>query len=241
MSAVRYHSNRIVRGLRLHANHHHHGKVSGIVFQLPATATQNEVFCSYNWGSHWIVAGVWRWCTRCASDACAVKTIQNACDCCRCLTLMYPLRFGRMRIKTARLIVACGWMTAIVLSLLPLSKGSIFGDAYYGRTGLWHEYDTNITRVAIIQIYTTKAATKPENWYRDPGTLVSVSVSVSMVSIAALYTTLSNSFILDIVTSCVTGVCLPFVVSNQRLPGWEYSVFIFLVLNLISFIVIAVG
>ena len=37
------------------------------------------------------------------------------------------------------------------------------------------------------------------------------------------------------------GVCLPFIVSSQRLPGWEYSVFVFLVLNLISFLIIFIG
>ena len=52
-------------------------------------------------------------------------------------------------------------------------------------------------------------------------------------------------FIVDVTTILldvtVAGVCLPFIVSNQRLPGWEYSVFIFLVLNLISFIIIFIG
>ncbi|KAK2157989.1 hypothetical protein LSH36_179g02007 [Paralvinella palmiformis] len=38
-----------------------------------------------------------------------------------------------------------------------------------------------------------------------------------------------------------TGVCLPFQVTNEKLPGWEYSVFIFLVLNLTSFILIFIS
>ena len=38
-----------------------------------------------------------------------------------------------------------------------------------------------VSRAARIFSYLmTKAATKPENWYRDPGTLVPVSVSVSI-------------------------------------------------------------
>ena len=48
-------------------------------------------------------------------------------------------------------------------------------------------------------------------------------------------------FVTSRVLLLVSGVCLPFIVSSQRLPGWEYSVFIFLVLNLISFIVIFIG
>ena len=53
----------------------------------------------------------------------------------RCLALIYPLRFGRMRLKTARAIVAVGWSVCLFLSLLPLSKANMFGDAFYGRTG----------------------------------------------------------------------------------------------------------
>ena len=41
-----------------------------------------------------------------------------------------------MRIKKARCIAAAGWLTCLFLSLLPLSKTSAFGDAYFGRTGL---------------------------------------------------------------------------------------------------------
>ena len=37
------------------------------------------------------------------------------------------------------------------------------------------------------------------------------------------------------------GVCLPFQVSNEKLPGWEYSVFIFLVVNFIAFLAIFIG
>ena len=39
----------------------------------------------------------------------------------------------------------------------------------------------------------------------------------------------------------VSGVCLPFQMNNEQQPGWEYSVLIFLVVNLISFIFIVVA
>ena len=49
--------------------------------------------------------------------------------------MLYPLRFGRMRMRTARIVAGCGWVVALMLSLLPLSKTSAFGDSFYGRTG----------------------------------------------------------------------------------------------------------
>ena len=38
-----------------------------------------------------------------------------------------------------------------------------------------------------------------------------------------------------------TGVCLPFTLRNTKSPGWEYSMFIFIILNGIAFIVIGGG
>ncbi|KAI0227369.1 hypothetical protein LSAT2_022198, partial [Lamellibrachia satsuma] len=38
-----------------------------------------------------------------------------------------------------------------------------------------------------------------------------------------------------------TGVCLPFMVSSVKTKGWEYSVVIFLVVNLVSFLIICFG
>ena len=38
-----------------------------------------------------------------------------------------------------------------------------------------------------------------------------------------------------------SGVCLALHITDQRPPGWEYSVFIFLVLNFLSFTFIAVA
>ena len=37
------------------------------------------------------------------------------------------------------------------------------------------------------------------------------------------------------------GVCLPFIVSNAKTHGWLFSVFLFLVINLIAFIIIFIG
>lgn len=38
-----------------------------------------------------------------------------------------------------------------------------------------------------------------------------------------------------------SGVCLALHITDQRPPGWEYSVFMFLVLNFLSFTFIAVA
>ncbi|KAK2192054.1 hypothetical protein NP493_40g08029 [Ridgeia piscesae] len=89
----------------------------------------------------------------------------------RLLTIIYPLQFGHMRMRHARIITGVGWAVCIVLSAVPTLKVPYFGDAFFGST----------------------------------------------------------------------GVCLPFMVSSQRTKGWEYSVFIFLVVNLISFLIICFG
>ena len=39
----------------------------------------------------------------------------------------------------------------------------------------------------------------------------------------------------------MTGVCLPFHLTKERLAGWEYSVTIFLVLNFIAFMFVLVA
>ncbi|KAI0232930.1 hypothetical protein LSAT2_016795 [Lamellibrachia satsuma] len=89
----------------------------------------------------------------------------------RLLTIMYPLQFGHMRLKHARLVTAAGWFVCVVLSAVPMLRLSYFGDAFFGST----------------------------------------------------------------------GVCLPFTVSSVKTKGWEYSVVIFLVVNLVSFLIICFG
>ncbi|KAI0226424.1 hypothetical protein LSAT2_023008 [Lamellibrachia satsuma] len=89
----------------------------------------------------------------------------------RLLTIMYPLQFGHMRLKHARLVTAAGWFVCVVLSAVPTFRLPYFGDAFFGST----------------------------------------------------------------------GVCLPFMVSSVRTKGWEYSVVIFLVVNLVSFLIICLG
>jgi len=85
----------------------------------------------------------------------------------RLITITFPFRIHKMRMKDAKLIIAILWLVAIILSGLPLIRLRYF-DNFYGRS----------------------------------------------------------------------GVCLALHITNERPSGWEYSVFIFLVLNLISFTLI---
>lgn len=85
----------------------------------------------------------------------------------RLITITFPFRIYRMRMKDARVIIITLWLVAIIFSGLPLTQFEYFGN-FYGRS----------------------------------------------------------------------GVCLALHITNERPPGWEYSVFIFLVLNLISFTLI---
>lgn len=85
----------------------------------------------------------------------------------RLITITFPFRIYKMRMKDAQLIIAILWLVAIVLSGLPLVRYLPF-DNFYGRS----------------------------------------------------------------------GVCLALHITNERPSGWEYSVFIFLVLNLLSFTLI---
>ena len=54
----------------------------------------------------------------------------------RLLTIMYPLQFGHMRLKHARLVTAAGWFVCIVLSVVPTLRLPYFGDAFFGSTGI---------------------------------------------------------------------------------------------------------
>ncbi|XP_070570745.1 G-protein coupled receptor GRL101-like [Ptychodera flava] len=86
----------------------------------------------------------------------------------RFLIIVFPLKFIRIKLKTATLIVLIGWIVVAVLSFLPLVGIPYFGDNYYGRS----------------------------------------------------------------------PVCLSLHLTNERTPGWEFSVIIFLFANFLSFILI---
>ncbi len=53
----------------------------------------------------------------------------------RVVTLLFPLRAGRLRLKHARVIAGVGWGACAVLTLLPVLGIPYFGDAFFGRTG----------------------------------------------------------------------------------------------------------
>ncbi|XP_031561610.1 uncharacterized protein LOC116297509 isoform X2 [Actinia tenebrosa] len=91
-------------------------------------------------------------------------------------SIVFPFRFGKLRMKGACFIVALIWTIGILLSVIPLLDVSYFHDesrrvGYYGRSAL----------------------------------------------------------------------CLPLQLTRDKLAGWEYSVIIFIVLNLISFTFILVA
>ena len=54
----------------------------------------------------------------------------------RLMTIMYPLKFGHMRLKHARLVTSAGWFVSIVLSAVPTFRLPYFGDAFFGSTGI---------------------------------------------------------------------------------------------------------
>ncbi|CAD5116857.1 DgyrCDS5699 [Dimorphilus gyrociliatus] len=85
----------------------------------------------------------------------------------RVIAINFPLK-GGIRMKNAKIVVLFGWLVCFLLTIIPATKISYFGESFFGRT----------------------------------------------------------------------GVCLPFQMSNKKVAGWEYSLLIFLVLNLASFVVI---
>lgn len=88
----------------------------------------------------------------------------------RVIAINFPLK-GGIRMKNAKIVVIFGWLACFVLTIIPATKISYFGDSFFGRS----------------------------------------------------------------------GVCLPFQMSDKKVAGWEYSLFIFLVLNLASFVVIFIS
>lgn len=125
-------------------------------------------------GNYFIVDATWRQSSLChfagflstlSSEFSVFALIVITID--RLITITFPFRIYKMRMKDAKIIIAALWLVAIVLSGLPLIQVHYF-DNFYGRS----------------------------------------------------------------------GVCLALHITNERPNGWEYSVFIFLVLNLISFTLI---
>ncbi len=53
----------------------------------------------------------------------------------RAVTIMFPLKSMRLRMKGARYVVACGWITCFFLTILPATGIPYFGDSFFGRTG----------------------------------------------------------------------------------------------------------
>jgi len=53
----------------------------------------------------------------------------------RATTLLFPLKFGQMRMKQARLVAAAAWIVCIFISVLPVTKIPYFGNAFFGKTG----------------------------------------------------------------------------------------------------------
>lgn len=86
----------------------------------------------------------------------------------RLITITFPFRIYKMRMKDAQLIIAILWLVAIVLSGLPLIRHLPYFDNFYGRS----------------------------------------------------------------------GVCLALHITNERPNGWQYSVFIFIVLQIAAFTLI---
>lgn len=88
----------------------------------------------------------------------------------RLITITFPLKFRKFKMRNAVIIMGLLWIICIALSALPLMKLNYF-DNFYGRS----------------------------------------------------------------------GVCLALHITQDRPNGWEYSVFVFLVLNFISFTIIAIA
>ena len=86
------------------------------------------------------------------------------------MTIMYPLKFGHMRLKHARLVTGAGWFVSIVLSAVPTFRLPYFGDAFFGSTGivlyttspllvhllthsLAHFFNNSLTGAVLIRIH----------------------------------------------------------------------------------------
>ena len=89
----------------------------------------------------------------------------------RFICIMFPFSQKKMKTKSARIIIAIGWVISILLSLIPAMPFlSYFGGGFYGRS----------------------------------------------------------------------SVCLALPLTDEKTPGWEYSVAVFLALNFVSFVIILV-
>ena len=50
---------------------------------------------------------------------------------------MNPLKAGHLTASRAKAIACVGWIVCLFISILPLTKLDAFGDAFYGRTGMY--------------------------------------------------------------------------------------------------------
>ncbi len=53
----------------------------------------------------------------------------------RLVNILVPLKAKAFSLKKAMMVVAGVWIVCLVITLLPVSKASYFGDAFFGRTG----------------------------------------------------------------------------------------------------------
>ena len=53
----------------------------------------------------------------------------------RAVTIIFPLKFGHIRMKHARFVALGGWLTCLLLSIIPISEISYFGESFFGRSG----------------------------------------------------------------------------------------------------------
>ena len=161
----------------------------------------------------------------------------------RLINILFPLKMRNIRMKHARLTAVCGWAACLALSILPALRIPYFGDAFFGRTGTFSRSKQNLfccvyflscffVRSGLclfVCFYTLLTINRISRRY-----VIIIDLTRSyLLPSTHIYPVFNNN-------NCIllSGVCLPFQVTNQKLPGWEYSVFIFLVVNLISFVVI---
>jgi len=53
----------------------------------------------------------------------------------RAMAILFPLKFGQLEMKKARMTSLVGWILCLVISLLPVVRIRYFGTAFFGGTG----------------------------------------------------------------------------------------------------------
>ena len=53
----------------------------------------------------------------------------------RAITIMFPLKDWRLRMKGAKIIAGSGWLVCFILTLLPATGIPYFGGLFFGKTG----------------------------------------------------------------------------------------------------------